>query len=241
LTALRSASEGGRPSGVVWEIPTASTGKPSPASEPGSNALLTRMNRISAPHSNQSNKCSTTGGSACSILRIGSQTDRSMAEARSELPPEGSRFPIDGRTSRSGASSSPGVLRPRQSLRLGAASPVPLTRREFEAARLKALVNQAARRVGPSTGGETRGPRRCPRCGAANDHAARYCDQCGGHLHSSPAPVVGFAAAVRAAIARDEKASATRLAAGEGISEIEALRRVRNKSRKGGHRRQFGS
>ncbi|HEV8683152.1 MAG TPA: zinc ribbon domain-containing protein [Actinomycetota bacterium] len=118
---------------------------------------------------------------------------------------------------------------------------MPLTRREFEAARLKALVNQAARRVGPSTGGETRGPRRCPRCGAANDHAARYCDQCGGHLHSSPAPVVGFAAAVRAAIARDEKASATRLAAGEGISEIEALRRVRNKSRKGGHRRQFGS
>jgi hypothetical protein len=193
------------------------------------------------PHSNQSNKCSTTGGSACSILRIGSQTDRSMAEARSELPSEGSRFPTDRRTSRSGASSSAGVLRPRLSLGRGAASPVPLTRREFEAARLKALVNQATRKVGPSTEAETRGPRRCPGCGAANDHAARYCDQCGGRLHSSPAPVIGFDAAVRAAIARDEKASASRLAAGEGISEIEALRRVRNKSRKRGHRRQFGS
>lgn len=32
-----------------------------------------------------------------------------------------------------------------------------------------------------------------------------------------------------------------RLAAGEGISEVEALRRVRSKSRKRGHRRQFSS
>jgi hypothetical protein len=164
-----------------------------------------------------------------------------MAEARSELPPEGSRSPTRRRTTRSGASSSPGVLRSRQSLGSGAASLVPLTRREFEAARLKVLVNQAARKVGPSTGAETRGPRRCPRCGVANDHAAQYCDQCGGRLHSSPAPVIGFTAAVRAAIARDEKASAARLAAREGISEVEALRRVRSKSRKQGYRRQFGS
>jgi hypothetical protein len=164
-----------------------------------------------------------------------------MAEARSELPPEGSRVPTDGRTGRSSASSSLAVLRAWESLGRGAASPVPLTRREFEAARLKVLVNQAARKVGPSTGAETRGSRRCPQCRAANDHAARYCDQCGGRLPSSPAPVIGFGAAVRAAIARDEKASATRLAAGEGISETEALRRVRSKSRKRGHRRQFGS
>ncbi len=164
-----------------------------------------------------------------------------MAEARFELPSEGSRFPADRRTSRSGPSSSLRVLRPRQSLGRGVASPVPLTRREFEAARLKVLVNQAARKLGHSTGAETRGPRRCPRCGAANDHAARYCNQCAGRLHSSPAPVIGFSAAVRAAIARDEKASATRLAVGEGISEIEALRRVRSKSRKRAHRRQFGS
>jgi len=164
-----------------------------------------------------------------------------MAEARSKLPPEGSGFPTHRRTSRSGASSTLGVLRTRQSLGRGAASPAPLTRREFEAARLKVLVNQAARKVGPATGAETSGPRRCQACGAANDHAARYCDQCGGPLPSSPAPVIGFTAAVRAAIARDEKASATRLAAGEGISEIEALRRVRRKSRKRGHSRQFGS
>ncbi len=164
-----------------------------------------------------------------------------MAEAGSELPPEGSRFPTDGRSRRSGAWSSLGVLPTRQSLGRGAASPVPLTRREFEAARLKIMVNQAARKVGPSTEAETRGPRRCPRCDAANDHAARYCDQCGGRLPFSPAPVIGFTAAVRAAIARDEKASVTRLAAREGISEIEALGRVRSKSRKRGHRRQFGS
>jgi hypothetical protein len=164
-----------------------------------------------------------------------------MAEARSELPPEGSRFPAERRTSRSGPSSSLGVLRPRQSLGRGAASPVPLTRREFEAARLKALVNQAARQVGPSTGAETGGPRRCSQCGTANDHAARYCDQCGGRLPFSLAPAAGFTAAVRAAIARDEKASATRLAAREGIGEIEALNRVRSKSRKRGHRRQVGA
>ena len=109
-----------------------------------------------------------------------------MAEAGSELPPEGSRFPTDGRSRRSGAWSSLGVLPTRQSLGRGAASPVPLTRREFEAARLKIMVNQAARKVGPSTEAETRGPRRCPRCDAANDHAARYCDQCGTALLAGP-------------------------------------------------------
>jgi hypothetical protein len=152
-----------------------------------------------------------------------------MAEARSGLR-------SDANTSRSGASSPRGIPRPRLSLGPGAVSPVPLTRREFEAARLKVLVNQAARRVGPA-GTEKEGVRRCTACAAANDLAARYCDQCGGPLPSSPAPVTGFAAAVRAAIARDEKASATRLAAREGISEIEALRRVRTNSRtRGPHR-----
>jgi hypothetical protein len=150
-----------------------------------------------------------------------------MAEASSAQSQ--ARFPTDRRASRSGAASSLGLRRGRRSPAGGMAD-VPLTRREFQAARLKILVDQAARRLGPSKGAETPGPLRCPGCGRANDHAARFCDQCGRRLPSSP-PAAGFAAAVRAAIARDEKASAARLAAREGISQAEALKRVGGQSR----------
>ncbi len=74
----------------------------------------------------------------------------------------------------------------------------------------------------------SRAPARCPRCRSLNDRRARFCDQCGRRLQAPAAPGTGLAQATRAAIERELRADAKRLAGREGMPIQEALDRVRS-------------
>jgi len=154
-----------------------------------------------------------------------------MGQATSPQPTQGSLFPTERRRTASRSGFSPTDRSAGQTFGRARASSVPLTRREFEAARFQTVVARTARKMpsptvpsGPST------PLRCPRCRTTNDHAARFCDRCGRSLRPLPAAVPGLTRAVRVAMARDLKESAARVATRQRISEAAASQQVRRTS-----------
>ena len=76
---------------------------------------------------------------------------------------------------------------------------------------------------------------RCSRCRSLNGERARFCAQCGKRLQVPAAPAPGLARATRAAVERDLRAEARRLAEREAIPISEAINRVRSRPRTKAH------
>jgi hypothetical protein len=139
--------------------------------------------------------------------------------ARKEGDGMGNRVRTNVTSSQPGLSATEMRAVPRTSTRTG--SPPPRTRSEFEAAKLRSLIERSSK--GAPVREAASVPRYCVRCRKQSEGPARFCDRCGARLPAAAQPVSAFTDAVRAAIERDRRASASRHAMKEATYRAETF------------------